>query len=264
MPAKAAHVLATITMVLACAGCDIVMGPTAPDGRWATVTTPRFTFQVRPGSFAEQHTGTFTEVLDDQFQATTHALALSYAGRITFYLHESGADAGFESDGNGGNRSGIAYPDTETVKAACTPPVDDYLFALLAHEANHVIITNGLGRPGTSFVNEGLASAVLSERFHQLGPQFYHRWARQRRTQLPRLTTLIDDDQWKTIMQPMSYGVSASFLAYLLHTHGPVPLKSIYSASSAQFLDRFRQAYGLTLEEAEARWLLFLDTAGDQ
>lgn len=260
MAGRWTQALASLGAALTVVSCDMVMGPTTPDNNWKTVNTSRFTFQVRPGSFAEQSVPTLTSVLDDQFTSTVNQLSLAYDGHITFYLHDSGADAGFGSDDNGGNRSGVAYPDTETVKAACTPPLDDNLYALLAHEANHVIIANGLGRPGTSFINEGLASAVLSERFHQLGPQFYHRWAQQRRAQLPRLAVLADDEQWETIAQPLSYSTSASFLAYLLQTFGQAPLKAVYTASSSQFAERFRQAYGQSLEEAEVEWLVFIGT----
>lgn len=248
----------TLAVVLTLGACDIVMGPTVPDADWKAINASRFTFMVRPGSFAEQHVPQFTELLDDQFTATVTRLALTYDGHVTFYLHNTGADAGFGDDGNGGNRSGIAYPDTETVKAACVPPLDENLYALLAHEVNHVIMINALGRPGTSFVNEGLASAMLSERFHRIGPSFYHRWAQQRRAQLPRMSLLADDEQWKSVAQPMSYGASASFLAYLLQTYGRDPMKAIFTAPSAQFQERFRQAFGRTLDEAEAEWLLFI------
>ncbi len=68
-------------------------------------------------------------------------------------------------------RRGLSHhPD---LRAVCVPPLDPNLFGLLAHEANHVIVQNALGRPGTYFVNEGLASAVLSERFGALPESLY-------------------------------------------------------------------------------------------
>jgi hypothetical protein len=122
-----------------------------------------------------------------------------------------------------------------------------------------VIINNGLGRPGTSFVNEGLASAMLSERYHSLGPTFYYRWAASERRRLPRLADLVDDDKWQGQTQWIAYHTSASFLAYLVTTYGPSPLKAIYHATSSQFAGKFREAYGRALEDAEAEWLAFCD-----
>lgn len=57
-------------------------------------------------------------------------------------------------------RSGVAFPETNAVHAVCVAPHDDNLRALLTHEANHVIMQNGLGRAGTGLMNEGLATAV--------------------------------------------------------------------------------------------------------
>ena len=67
-------------------------------------------------------------------------------------------------------------------------PLDNDVRALLAHEANHVILQNGLGRAGTQFMNEGLASAIVSERFGPIGRTAVHQWVRTNRSALPPLT----------------------------------------------------------------------------
>lgn len=243
---------------LAAAGCNSVLGPTPTDNNWRTKDQGHFTFYVRPGSFAEASLTPLSDVLEDQFSTTVARLDLRYQGHITMFLHNSGADAGFGDDAGGGDHSGVAYPETETVKTVCVPPLGGNLFSLLSHETNHVIIRNGLGRPGTTFMNEGLASAVLSEKFHALGPTFYYRWTVEHRSQLPRLRALVDDEQWRGYPSQTTYSASASFLAFVIQVYGVTPLKAIYYASSAEFEGAFQAAFGKSLDEVEAQWLAFV------
>jgi hypothetical protein len=67
----------------------------------------------------------------------------------------------------------------------------------------------GLGRFGTSFMNEGLASAVISERYHANGPTFLHQWVDANRQRIPKLAILADDDQWSAVNAQVAYNASA-------------------------------------------------------
>ena len=243
--------LAVLLATLA-GGCNAVLGPSPPDGNWATFESARFTLHARPVSFAAEQSAYLAQVLEDQYDTTLRMLGARYAGRISGFLYASAADGGNEFD-----RSGTAYPATESFSATCTPPLEDGLLGLLAHEANHVIIWNGLGRPGTSFVNEGLPSAVVSERYHGAGRHFLYNWTRINRGRLPPILALVDDGEWPTSDAQLAYNTSASFLAYLIDTYGEVPLRQVYSASSDEFAERFRQAYGSPVEAIEAAWLRF-------
>jgi len=238
-------------------GCDQILGPTHVDDNWRVSERGRFAFYVRPDSFAERSLDTLSTVLEDQYDTAVARLGLTYSGRVSMFLFNSGTDAGFGNDNGGGNHSGTAYSMTASVRVACVPPLDIHLFSLLTHEANHVITQNGLGRPGTSFVSEGLASAVISERHGAYGRTFYYEWTAARRTQLPPIAALVDDAKWSGYQQPVSYGVSASFLAYLLETYGPVPFRSIYYAGSRDFAATFASAYGRPLDVAEREWIDF-------
>jgi hypothetical protein len=234
------------------AACDVVLGPTKPDSNWRPHDSARFTLFVRPGSFAEQSAARLAEVLEDQYSVTVAALDLRYSGRVAGFLHNSAADADLGSD-----YAGVGYPDNETFRAVCVPPLGGNLFGLLSHEANHVILQNGLGRPGTSFVNEGLASAVLSERFDAFGKSFLYAWTKTHASQLPPLAGLADDAKWTDYPQDVAYKTSASFLAYLLDTSGVSRLRQLYYAPSSDFSRRFQEIYGRSLEDAERAWKEF-------
>jgi hypothetical protein len=155
------------------------------------------------------------------------------------------------------DRSGVAFPETNAVHAVCAPPLDDNLKSLLLHEANHVILQNALGRPGTSFVNEGLASALMSERHGPIGPAFLYDWTDRNRAQVPRLADLVDDAKWSSASE-VGYKSSTSFLAFLLERDGPERLRQLYYASSADFARRAQQIYGRPLESLEREWLDFV------
>lgn len=244
-----------VLVVFACSGCHTAFGPDALDHTWRAHERERVTFFVRPGSFAELNVARLAEVLEDQYTATVTALHLTYAGHLHAYAYNSAAEANFQS-----NYSGRAYPETESFRFVAVPPVGDNLFGLMSHEANHVLIINGLGRAGTYFMTEGLATAVMSETFHRAGRHFYFPWTRTNRSLVPPLARLIDDGGWQNTSTEISYRVSASFLMFLLDTYGADPLRQIYGASSKEFADRVRTAYGRTLESLETEWLRFTDT----
>jgi hypothetical protein len=255
MVGKTRRIGLAVLAVLAFSGCHTAFGPDPLDRTWRAHEGERVTFFVRPGSFAEQNVARLTEVLEDQYTATVNALRLTYAGRLHAYAYNSAAEANFQF-----TYSGRAYPETESFRFVAVPPVGDSLFGLMSHEANHVLIINGLGRAGTYFMTEGLATAVMSETFHRAGRHFYYQWTRSNRSLVLPVARLVDDGGWNNVSTEISYRVSASFLMFLLDTYGADPLRQIYGASSKEFADRVRAAYGKTLESLEADWLRFTDS----
>lgn len=231
-------------------GCNAVMGPSKLDSNWRSYDSVHFSLFVRPGSFAEANQARLAEVLDDQYATTLARLGITYAGRISAFLYTSAADAALASD-----RDGKGYPDTEALRAACGPPLDASLFRLLSHEANHVIQRNAMGRPGTYFMSEGLASAVLSTRFHEFGAELFWAWTASHASAIPALSVLIDDGQWGgTEAEAFA---SVSFLAYLIDRAGPSPIRQLYQVGSRDFAQRVNALYGRSLEELERDWRAF-------
>jgi hypothetical protein len=239
---------------LALAACNPIFGPSHPDANWHVFETARFSLHVRPGSFAEQNQTALGAVLEDQYTVTIATLDMHMNAHISGFLYNSASETDLSGD-----HSGVAYPDTSAFRAVCVPPLDANLFSLISHEANHVIIDGGLGHPGTYMMNEGLASAVLSERFHNQGRHFYYAWTKAHRAQIPPMSRLVDDSEWNHVAHDVAYSASASFLAYLLETQGPSRLRQVFYADSENFASRFSEAYGRTLEAVEADWLAFCD-----
>jgi hypothetical protein len=249
--------LARATLVAALAwtggGCHSILGPSAIDANWKVIDSPHFAFHVRPGSFAEQNIATLIAVLEDQYAFVLQSLDIRYGGRVSLFLYQNANDAGEDF---GHERSGTAYPDTEAAKAIVSPPLET-TFGLVAHESNHVILQNGVGPPATSFMNEGLASAIMSERYHPGGKTFLYPWTARNDARIPPITDLVDDGKWGDVESQIAYNASASFLVYTLDQGGPDRLKQLVPVRSSNFATQFQQLYGKPLEQADREWRAF-------
>jgi hypothetical protein len=245
--------LATLLIVGLSAGCDAILGPTRPNGDWRSYESVHFTLFARPGSFCEANQVRLGEVLDDQYVTTLASLGIRYSGRISAFLHSSAADAamGFES-------GGLGYPATEALRATCVAPLGGYLFSVLSHEANHVIQWNAMGRPGTFLMSEGLASAVMSTRFHELGKESFWAWTARHASAIPSLSVLSDDGEWGG--SDLEYRASVSFVAYLMEQAGPSPIRQLYQVKSGHFAERIEALYGRSLGDLERDWRIFCAT----
>jgi hypothetical protein len=237
-------------------GCHPILGPSAIDAdtNWKVIDSPHFAFYVRPGSYAEQNIATLVAVLEDQYAFVLDQLDVRYAGRVSLFLYTSAADADDESE-----RSGTGYPDTEAARAIVSPPLET-TFGLLAHESNHVILQNGIGPPATSFMNEGMASAIMSERYHPGGKSFLYPWTARNDARIPPITDLVDDSKWDDTLSQVAYNASASFLAYTLDLGGPDRLKQLVPVRSSDFAARFQQLFGKPLDQADREWRAFCAT----
>lgn len=253
MAGRLARAVLLAVLAFAGQGCHTILGPSAIDANWKVIDSPHFAFHVRPGSFAEQNINTLITLMEDQYAFALSALDIRYAGRVSMFLYNNANDAGEEF---GAERSGTAYPDTEAAKAIVSPPLET-TFGLLQHEFNHVIQHNGVGPPATSFMNEGLASAVMSERYNPGGKSFLYPWTARNDARIPPITDLVDDGKWDDVESQIAYNASASFLVYTLDLGGPARLKQLQSVRSSDFAGRFQQIYGKPLDQADREWRAF-------
>jgi hypothetical protein len=215
MRASARGVPLAVALLLG-SGCETIYGPASPSRDWVAFESPRYVLNARPGSFCEAQAAGLAEVLEDQYDHTVRTLQIEMGARISVFLYNSGAEL---EPSLPSPRSGVAFSETNAFHAVCVAPFDNDLRALIAHEANHVIVHNGLGRAGTSFMNEGLASALVSERFGDIGPASLHRWVRTNPGRVMSIAELADDARWNANSSD-GYRSSASFLAFLIERHG--------------------------------------------
>ena len=253
MAARLARAMLMAAVISIGDGCHAILGPSEIDANWKVIDSPHFAFHVRPGSFAEQNIATLIDVMEDQYAFALRALDIRYAGRVSLFLYNNASDAG---EPIGSERSGTAYPNTETARAIVSPPLET-TFGLLAHESNHVILEIGIGPPSTSFMNEGMASAVMSERYHAGGKSFLYPWTARNDARIPPISDLVDDSKWVDVDSQVAYNGSASFLVYTLEAGGPDRLKQLQTVPSSEFATRFQQIYGKTLDQAEREWRAF-------
>ena len=235
------------------AACQTALGPSQLDSDWEVQERGHFTFYVRPSSFAARSVDQLSPVLDDQYNYVAATLDVRYGGHVSMFLYNSGKDAGLMSD-----HAGVAFPDTQAVRAVCIPPFDANLMTLLSHEFNHVITKNTLGQSGTYFMTEGTASALISERYHSSGRHFLFPWTASRLARLPAIAALLDDSHWHDSTETDAYNTSASFLAWLIDLRGPAPFKQVFIARSDEMNDRIQSAYGASVTQLEAEWKTFL------
>jgi hypothetical protein len=239
-----------VLLAVSVSACEAVYGPTSPSANWVSHESSRFTLYARPDSFCASQSATLAQVLEDQYTYAVTVLGITAGGRISMFLYPDGR----EMDPPMQPSSGVAFSETNAVHAVCAAPNNGNLWSLLSHEANHVIMQNALGRAGTSFMNEGLASALVFEREPGMGARGVHAWARANRSRVVRVADLADDAKWNSSSRD-GYQSSASFLAFLLERHGASALKQIYHARSAEFARRVQDVYGTSLETLEAEWL---------
>lgn len=239
-----------LAMMVLGAGCEAAYGPTSPSANWVSFDSSRFTLYARPDSFCASQFAPLADVLEHQYTHATAVLGIAAGGRISMFLYNDGSEV---DPPLGGPRAGVAFPETNAAHATCTPPNDAGLWSLLSHEANHVIMQNGIGRAGTSFMNEGLASALVSDRQAPIGPTFLRMWAGGNRARLRRVADLVDDAKWNSSSE--NYNSSGAFLVFLLDRYGADRLKQIYHAPSSEMGPRMQAVYGKSIDALEAEWL---------
>lgn len=246
-----------LSSLIVLGGCNTVFGPTQPDTNWRLHETRHFSLHVRPQSFADENATMLGAILDDHFDYVSRALGLTYEGRIAAFLYNSRDEADPVAPSN---YSGVGFPDTEAMSAVCVPPLDSNLAGLLTHEANHVIMGRGIGRAGTKFMNEGMASAIMSPSHFLVLVTSVHGWARRNQSRLPSMVELADDDKWEDYPEEVSYRSSASFLLYVMEQYGPSAMRQLYTISSGSYERRFAEIIGRSLTDVEADWRRFIET----
>ena len=244
--------MAAVSLLMA--GCE--NSPTAPStpalALAASTETAAYTFHYAEG-----------DRVNPEWQETFHAwalqaLELQTSRRIVYNKYQSRAHMGDLTGKHSTN--GFAEPETFTIHT---------LWSTDNHEVVHVL-TSLIGTP-VPLLDEGIAVA------HQVNPangDFTPRWnnidlhdlCRQFRRQgrLFPIGELVDATAFRRVDSNITYPEAGSFVRHLLQTFGLAAVKRAFAGATR--VDppdvtrrRFEAAFGITIEEAERRWLLMLD-----
>lgn len=190
----------------------------------------------------------------------TAAFGIQLPTRLQYYKYR---DREQLHDVTGRDTNGFAEPSVFAVHSIA--PHD-------GHEAVHVY--SGLvGRP-SNFFNEGLAVALNTDPGEPVvAPQwngthvYAHTQLLTRTNQRRPLSAIVTTDGFRSTSEWVAYGQAGSFVLYLIEQDGLGPMLQFFGTSSqddslSQIESRIQATWGITLAEAEARWLAYVDEWG--
>jgi len=237
-------------------GCDS-RSPTEPDPkdilRELTVRaeSPHFTFHFAPGDQVD------VERQEAHYRWAAGLLGIALPQKVEYFKYR---DRSHIQRLTGRNANGWADPEAFAVHA-----IQPYN----PHEAVHVY-TALLGRP-SDFFNEGIAVALSTDPLASDYDPTYdgvtpvHQWARQqlRIGGLLPLAEVVTTDEFRGLDEWTGYQEAGSFIQFLDQQYGMDGLAAFFALggrddSRGRIRDDFAASYGVTLEEAEARWHAFL------
>jgi hypothetical protein len=235
----------------ACGGSSPT-SPSSSDALTEQIATEHYVFHYARG-----------DSVDTAWQEAFHAWAVAQLGvtppRITYNKYR---DRAHMSALTGHASNGFAELPLNTLHT---------IWRSEAHEAVHVIAASW-GFPVALFV-EGLAVAHVT---NPSAGDFVPRWsgtpiheaARQLRAtgQLIPIASIAETAAFRARNQGVTYPQSGSFVRFLIDADGIGAMRRLFAsmpgeAPLATVRSAFQNVYGYTLEEAEARWLRFLDGA---
>jgi hypothetical protein len=249
MRARAAIVGTALVIVAgACGG-----SPTKPSAPLTEqLVTEHFVFHFAAG-----------DSVNPEWQEAYHAWAIAELGvtppRITYNKYKDRTQLAALT----GHGPTNGYADSAVNAVYTIWPYD-------AHEVVH-IYSGPWGSPAALFV-EGLAVAYTT---NPPAGDFVAKWngtpvhtaARQLRaagTLIP-IASIAETAAFRARNDGITYPESGSFVRFLIDTGGIAQMRRLYGqmstgASLAAVRSAFEQVYGYSLDEAEARWLRFLDS----
>jgi hypothetical protein len=235
-----------VTATLACSD-----GPVAPKDITGTLSerleTQNVIFQYSPGDSVEPD---WQQRFHDWISAQ---LEVTLPTKLRYYKYR---DRSQILELTGWETNGLAEPEVYAVHS---------IFPSDGHEAIHVYSAL-VGRP-SDFFNEGIAVALDSEPGAlPLTPQwngthvYEHTLLLIRTNQLRPIRAMVTTDAFRDFEEWLAYGEAGSFLLYLIEEHGMDPLLGFFRSggrndSLGSIESKFRQAWGISLDDAEQQWL---------
>lgn len=188
---------------------------------------------------------------------TTGLLGVALPAKLRYYKYTGRSQIQAIT---GHSTNGFAEPDVYTVHS---------VFPRDGHEAVHVY-TALIGRP-SDFFNEGIAVALNVEPGSSVwsppwnGTHVYaHTRLLVETNRLRPLSTIITTSDFRDVDEWTGYGEAGSFLLFMIEQHGIDRMVAFFRAgarndSLPRIEDNIRAVWGVSLAEAEAAWLAYVD-----
>jgi len=216
-----------------------------------TLETANFIFHYSPGDY----------IYSDRQEAfgswAISLLVINIPKKIDYYKYKD-----YDQLRRIWGTSGYAWADTETLSIHHYVPWDN-------HECVH-LLTYLIGRP-SDFFNEGITVGLSTDPYNgDFEGKWYgmsvHYWGKRFKDEgtLIPLNDLLESNDFRRYESGITYPESGSFVRYMIDTYGMSRMKSIfqtvnYGDSKDEIKQKFQSVYGISIDQAEAEWLLFLD-----
>lgn len=219
--------------------------------------TEHYIFHAAPGSLAAQNVQVIAAEQEASYRYICHMLGLTTGQKIHYYLFNSREEVGREIERKFGIYSpnnGCAVSENEIYAV-----YNQEIKCIGPHEDTHVLAF-ALGRPTSSFLEEGLACAM--------DVQWWgidnHTWTRYYRKNgsCPSINELLHMD-WQafgTLDCSVTYPVAGSFVTWLLLRFGREKFFQIYTAED--YDAAAENILGSKLDELEADYFEFIGLLG--
>lgn len=219
----------------------------APETHTGTLKTAHFTIRYRPGSRAGASVERTAAMAERELAHICKVLEIENDGQYVLRLYDGLPElhAITKTSGN----AGFSAVDTMHI------PYDNDQTRL--HEMVHVVayrLPKTGEEPRSLFFAEGLANAILVH-VHGVPVHAVAKFARKHK-RLPKLAVMTGGDFYAWISRTRrgdAYDIAASWILYLLDTHGAAKVKRYYTGTPAQ------DAFGEPLAKLERAWHKALD-----
>lgn len=205
------------------------------------------------------------DAVDSDWQQAFHdwitgQLGVELPNKLKYYKYSGRAQ--MESI-TGRSTNGFAEPEVYSVHS---------IFPHDGHEAVHVYSAL-VGRP-SNFFNEGIAVALNVEPGSATWAPpwngthvFAHTQLLIRTQQIKPLPAIVTTSAFNDVDTWVGYGEAGSFVLFMIQQHGLGRILDFFRRSAkndplSRIEDNMRAVWGISLAEAEANWLAFIDTWG--
>jgi len=237
--------------------CSIIpgIGQFNPGDDWELEKTEHFDIYYRADSYAEENLDDIIPVQEEAYLHILEQLKVQFNDTISIYIYPTPEDAGWD------HVQGLAYNRQKAVLGVYSEIGKSIgVEGASAHEITHVITWNAIGKPGTTFLNEGLA-VTMDGVWHAVSDPItnLHQWTKKflDDNKLPTINEMVNN--WDSFSGLITYPVSGSFVSYLIDEYGIEKFKEILvEAKKYNFNSKCQKIYNKELNELEQEWIIYV------